>query len=163
MRAGKIFGKTWKFLQSMHRKFLQNIRETCKVFQNFKNFTKLHKTMSKNLKKTSREFTKKFQKAIQFFIEHFPFSPKNHSSHLAAQSNSCSYYGKKEERNGQLLHNLINRNTKSNNRKYPKNPFEKLVAEIRKLLRHRDCLLLRCHQRPRSTHHGGFHPKSGST
>ena len=116
----------------------------------------------RQFRKTTRAFTKNIQKRIQFFIEHFPFSPKNHSSHLAAQSNSCTYHGKKRG-NGHLLHNLIDRNTKSINRKNPKNLFEKLVAETRELLRHRDCLLLLCHQRPRSTHHGGFHPKSGST
>ena len=37
---GNFFDKTWK-IQSMQRKFLQNIYATCKIFQNFEEFYKI--------------------------------------------------------------------------------------------------------------------------
>ena len=68
-------------------------------------------------------------------------------SHLASQSNSLSYYAKKEERNGQSLDNLVNRKIKFNHgTKFPEKSVLALAAEIRELFLHRDYLLLCCHQ-----------------
>ena len=58
MRARKFFDKTGKFLGSMHRKFLQNIHATYKIFQNFKEFYEILQNMLENFRKISENFTK---------------------------------------------------------------------------------------------------------
>ena len=90
--TAKFFRSYMENSESMYRKVLRNLHATSKIFQKFKEFYETLKasrgTLEKYLRilpkipRILRDFTKKFQKVIQFSKEVFHFLSENRSPEI---------------------------------------------------------------------------------